>query len=132
MVQEAGSRDRLRVLVVDDDALVLRALTRSLARRFDVVPAGNLGAAIAVLARPEPLDAIVCDWNLGNASGLSLYRHVVAQRPALASRMLVVSGGTASPAESAIFSGRWLVKPVETTQLVAAVEHVGARPVVAA
>lgn len=132
MVHETSSSRRRRVLVVDDDALVLRALTRSLSRRFDVVAAGTLGAALGVLASAERLDAIVCDWNLGNASGLSLYRHVVAQRPELAKRVLVISGAPASSAEAALFAGRWLVKPVEMAQLVSAIEHVGARPVAAA
>src|SRR5579863_9423759 len=57
---EKGADPRARVLVVDDDELVSRALARSL-REFDVVVALDARSALSSIERGERFDVIVCD-----------------------------------------------------------------------
>ena len=57
-----GSRppaEKLRLLMVDDDSMVVTSLSRALRRRCEVVAATSTGAAIEALRAQGPFDAIV-------------------------------------------------------------------------
>jgi DNA-binding NtrC family response regulator len=62
--------NRSRILLVDDDGLVLEALSRGLSERFDVTTAqgGIAGLAAAV----EGFDAIVTDVDMPDLDGVAL------------------------------------------------------------
>lgn len=85
-----------RVLLVDDDPLVLLALKRVLRRSFHLFTAEGGRAAIGVLAR-EDIQAIVTDLNMPDVNGMDLYQHVAGSMPSLANRFIFFTGGTQSP-----------------------------------
>jgi PAS domain S-box-containing protein len=85
---------RLRVLVVDDEPLVRRALTTVLGREHDVVVAEHGRQALDMLAG---VDAILCDVMMPVMSGKDLYEHLAANEPALARRFIFITGGTLGP-----------------------------------
>jgi len=79
-----------RGLLVDDDALYLRTLQRSLARRgVETLIAGNSAEALA-LAREALPDFALIDLKLGQESGLAMIQPLREIRPDM--RILLVTG----------------------------------------
>ena len=63
-----------RVLVVDDDASVLRTLVTSMTRcGHSTLAANTLVDAVALVAS-ESVDVLLCDLHLGSESGLDVVR----------------------------------------------------------
>jgi two-component system NtrC family sensor kinase len=81
---------RARILLVDDQELVLRA-TASMLREFDVVTAGSGAEALDRLQRGH-FDAVVSDVSMPGMSGPELFVRVCARLPHLAQRFLFLSG----------------------------------------
>lgn len=83
-----------RILLVDDEAAVLRAMTRLL--RFHKTTAVQGGVeAIEAISTGE-FDAIVCDITMPDVDGLAVYEHVKQHKPQLLDRIIFCSGGIAS------------------------------------
>jgi DNA-binding response OmpR family regulator len=59
------------VLIIDDEAPIVRTLTRALARDADVTAVSTIADGLAV-AHAEPFTLILCDWNLPGATGRDL------------------------------------------------------------
>ncbi len=87
-----------RVLVVDDDPLVLRSLTRVLARDFDVSSARNGREALDLVRAGGTFDAMLCDLMMPELSGIELHELLERDDPELARRTVFLTGGA--------FSGR--------------------------
>jgi len=81
-----------RVLVVDDDPLVSRALARSL-NDCEVVVASDARDALARIGRGEAFDVIVCDLMMPGMTGMDLYDAIRQVAPAQLERMIFLSGG---------------------------------------
>jgi CheY-like chemotaxis protein len=83
-----------RVLVVDDDPLVLRALQRGLSG-FDVRVAAGGEAALAALDT-DPPDLVLCDMLMPDLSGEELHARVRGRSHELADRFVFMTGGMAT------------------------------------
>ncbi|MGE0788886.1 MAG: ATP-binding protein [Sandaracinaceae bacterium] len=81
-----------RILVVDDEPLVRRALRRLL-RRHDVVEAASGASALEVLAEDDAFDAILCDVMMPDVTGIELYQQIREQHPELGTRLVFMTGG---------------------------------------
>jgi CheY-like chemotaxis protein len=126
---------RLRVLLVDDQALVLRA-TASMLKELDVVTAISGAEALARIEQGQHFDVIVSDVTMPNMSGPELFVIVRQRFPQLATRFLLLSGDSygASLLCSAIARReglpqmpRILDKPVPRNELVHAIEDMARR-----
>ncbi|RLB44739.1 MAG: hypothetical protein DRH30_00680 [Deltaproteobacteria bacterium] len=84
---------RARILVIDDDAMVLAALHRRLRRRYDTVTVLGGVEALARLAEDPQFDSIVCDLMMPEVDGKSFYDSVKRDHPQLADRIVFMSGG---------------------------------------
>ncbi len=86
---------RGRVLVVDDEPLVLSAVRRVLARDHDVEVASGGHAALALLENNPgaAFDLILCDLTMPGMSGLDLYVSLCQRMPAAAARVAFLTGG---------------------------------------
>jgi CheY-like chemotaxis protein len=84
-------RRPLRVLLVDDHRLVLRA-TCNMLRELDVVTAGSAADALAQLAAGAHFDVIVSYVSMPQMNGLEFYVRVRERYPHLAERFLLLSG----------------------------------------
>ena len=83
---------RLRVLAVDDEPLVTRALVRVLAGH-DVAVANGGRAALERFAAGERFDVILCDLMMPDLTGMEVHTRLASEQPEQAARMIFLTGG---------------------------------------
>jgi PAS domain S-box-containing protein len=111
------------ILVVDDEPMVGRAITRMLAPPHRVVFVGSAAEALAQLAGRH-FDTILCDLMMPEMTGMALYDKLLAEAPAHAARMVFLTGGAYTPAAGDFLDrvpNARLEKPFTPAQLRAAV-----------
>lgn len=86
------STRRGRILVVDDEPFVRRALERILAPRHEVILAANGVEALARLDEATAIDAVLCDVMMPDMNGMELYGEIARRAPALLPRVVFVTG----------------------------------------
>jgi CheY-like chemotaxis protein len=126
--QTTDSTDR--VLVVDDDAAVGRAIQRVL-RPLAVTFAQSAAGALARVAAGGRFQAIVCDVHMPAMTGMQFQREVRRIAPDLAERIVFVTGGAQTPEAAAFVASTaspCLAKPFESGELRAAVAAMARRP----
>ena len=120
---------RKRVLVVDDDALVVRSIARTLVDRYEVVTSSSAMEALARVECGERYDAFLCDLMMPEMTGMELHARLAANAPALARRMIFITGGAFTEAAARFLAeGRapCVEKPFEPDALRRAVERIAA------
>ncbi len=80
------------VLIVDDDADVLRAYRRILERAGLTVTCADNGLAAYAEIEKHTFRAIVCDFQMPYLSGRSLFEQLEEAYPTVAARVVFVSG----------------------------------------
>ena len=85
---------RWRLLIVDDEPLVLRALARSLGKDYEVTTFPSSAEALHSLTSSNSWDAILSDMVMPGMDGVEFARRAVAARPDLAGRIMIMTGGT--------------------------------------
>jgi nitrogen-specific signal transduction histidine kinase/CheY-like chemotaxis protein len=83
---------RARILLVEDDPLVSRAVQRILGGEHEVTSVSGGRAALRALATGR-YDAIVCDLMMPEMNGMQLHAELSRTNPALLERMAFLSGG---------------------------------------
>jgi DNA-binding NarL/FixJ family response regulator len=114
----------LRIIIVDDDAAVLRSFRRALKLRrptWEITTLSNAEEALNLLAQTQ-CDVFVTDYEMPNVDGVQLLSKVSTQFPHV--RRLVLSG---RPLESAVglppdVVQAWVCKGHGVDELVEAVE----------
>src|SRR6266849_5634277 len=89
---ESAEAPRGRILLVEDDPLVARAVQRTLARDHEVVFVESGRAALQELAR-EKFDLVISDLMMPEMTGMDLHAELLRTHPEMARRMIFVSGG---------------------------------------
>ncbi len=84
---------RARLLVVDDEPLVCRALQRILSPPHDVRVQETGRGALAALEADGEYDLVLCDLMMPDLTGMDLHGQVAARSPALAERFVFLTGG---------------------------------------
>jgi CheY-like chemotaxis protein len=87
---------RRRVLVVDDEALLLKAYRRMLGDAHELVTTMGAQEALKVLEKDARFDVVLCDLQMPEMSGMELHAIVLERHPALADRFIFVTGGAFS------------------------------------
>lgn len=85
-----------RVLLLDDDTLVLRALRRAIGAAAQVSPYDDPADALRDATSQEAFDLVVFDMHMGVVDGPEFFARLVALRPELRARCVVMSGDTES------------------------------------
>jgi PAS domain S-box-containing protein len=93
MVITPGPLRRLRILVVDDEPLVLRAVVRLLGAH-QVVTLESGRAALDLLATDSAFDAILMDLMMPEITGVEVYEVLQDQSPHLLQRVALMTGGS--------------------------------------
>ena len=89
---------RARILVVDDEVLMLEVVRRVLGREHDVVIASDGQEALQRIAEEAPFDFVFCDLTMPGMSGIDLFAHLKQSHPDLANRFVFLTGGALTPA----------------------------------
>lgn len=109
----------LRVLVVEDEVEIYKAIRRMLLPAFECQHAGSAEVALAALAAGASLpDIALVDVGLPVMSGLELCDVLARDYPALFARTALMTG-SATPENVLGMSSRrpWLFKPFSPTEL---------------
>jgi len=118
---DAKSLAGIRVMLLDDEELVRRPIARFLTRRgAEVRDAGDGEAAFELIAAGFEPHVILADLRMPRMDGAAFYLILQQQRPALAERVIFLSGDItqlARPGLAEVPRDRILVKPVELAEL---------------
>jgi CheY-like chemotaxis protein len=118
---------RARVLVIDDEPQVTRALTRMLQDHHDVFALHSAQDALVEVLAGERFDVLLCDLLMPDMTGMDLYAKLMAYNPAQARRTLFMTGG-AFTNEAAAFLDRYpsriIQKPFSVIDLLALIETI--------
>ena len=111
---------RGRILVIDDEPLVGRAIEAALSPEHEVVVVGRAADAFARFADGATFDVILCDVLMPQFGGSEVYARLLAEWPHMASRVVFMTGDAFTP-ESRDFleraSQRLLWKPFTIEEL---------------
>jgi len=113
-----------RVLIVDDDAALLRLMSLRLEKEgFQVLEASSGEQALAILAA-QTADLVISDMRMGGMDGLALFDAVSRTHPSLPVILLTAHGNipdAVSATRRGVFT--YLTKPVEARALMAEVDR---------
>ncbi|MCC6746801.1 MAG: PAS domain S-box protein [Deltaproteobacteria bacterium] len=96
---------RGRILVVDDEPAIRASLVRLLGREHEVVTAASGSEGQAVLEQDDSFDLILCDLMMPELTGVDLHQWLAKRSPALAAKMVFVTGGAFTPRASEHLAG---------------------------
>jgi PAS domain S-box-containing protein len=117
-----------RVLLIDDEPHLLRAMRRLLERAGHRVETAACGAAAqGILTVDRDFDVVLCDLMMPDILGMDLHAWLVEQDAALARRVVFLTGGTFTPRAQEYLDATGnpvLSKPLPRDQLVAAIQDV--------
>lgn len=117
----AKSLAEIRVLLVDDEEAIRRPMARFLSKRgADIKEAGDGHAALARLQEGFEPHVILADLRMPRMDGAEFYERLQQERPALAERVMFLSGDITHLAGRGLAEvprDRVLVKPVELAEL---------------
>jgi len=123
----SGTRRRPgRVLIVDDEPLVAKAVERVLADKNEVVIAADAADALARLEAGERYDVVLCDLMMPVMDGIELHRRLRASLPGEADRIVFFTGGALTARVEWFFRqvpNVLLEKPIDVEGLHALIER---------
>ncbi len=119
-----------RILIIDDEALVLRGMKRLLSSKHEVVIAQGGKEGLRLIDEDPAFDVVLCDLMMPVLDGPELHHEILQRAPALVDRMIFYSGGAFTPRVQAFIGSMvnpLLKKPVRADALFEAIEQVMAR-----
>ncbi|MET0405484.1 MAG: ATP-binding protein, partial [Cystobacter sp.] len=111
---------RARILVVDDEPYVTRALQRSLSPEHEVATVNGARAALKLFDQGSRFDLILCDVMMPGMTGMDLYAELNRNVPDQAQRVVFMTGGAFTPRALSFLqevSNPKLSKPLDLRQL---------------
>jgi len=126
----ARSAVAARVLIVDDEAMIVEMLEQVLSPEFEVIGESDSRRALARLEGGERFDGMLCDVMMPGVDGMQLYSATLSIAPEQAKRFVFVTGGVSNPDVHAFLedTGRPCVeKPFDLHALRATVRKLVAR-----
>ncbi len=90
------SEKRPRILIVDDEELLLKTYRHLLGTRYEIVVAKDGERGIEVLKGDNSFDLILCDLHMPGLDGIALYEFLQESMPYLLSGVVMTTGGAVS------------------------------------
>ena len=90
-------RSRGRILVIDDEPVLGRALARILKSEHDVTVVQDGRTALDLVSHMPPFDVIFCDLMMPGFSGVDFYNQMSEMKPNDTSRIVFITGGAFLP-----------------------------------
>jgi nitrogen-specific signal transduction histidine kinase len=88
-----GERQGERVLIIDDEPLILGALRRAFAGDYRITCVSDARQALSRLASGERYDVVLCDLMMPEMSGMDVYAELARVAPDQLERMIFLTGG---------------------------------------
>ena len=126
----ADARPRTRVLIIDDEPLLLRALDDALRDEVEVVTALGGDAAIDLIARGYAFDVIICDLQMPRLDAVAFHAQLTELAPQLLDRLVVMTGGAVTARATRFMQTvrpRVLAKPVDVDDLLRLTREIASR-----
>jgi PAS domain S-box-containing protein len=86
-----------RLLIVDDEPMILGALRRSFSADYHVTCVGDGRRALERIRAGERYDVILCDLMMPEITGMDLYAEITRLAPDQRERIIFVTGGAFTP-----------------------------------
>jgi PAS domain S-box-containing protein len=121
---EVASPRRGRILMVDDEPVILNILSRALGGNHDCVTTTRASEALERLRAGEHFDLILCDLMMPAMDGKELYTELSRFAPEQADKMVFLTGGAFTPTLQAFLSdvsNERISKPFDVAKLKSAV-----------
>jgi CheY-like chemotaxis protein/two-component sensor histidine kinase len=118
---------RLKVLVIDDEPMILSLVGKLLNSRYDVTSADGVRAALACLNQGSDYQIILCDLMMPGESGMDFFAVMRRLYPDLVERVAFITGGAVTPDTSKFLETAArpvLSKPFDLQALLAFTERV--------
>lgn len=110
-----------RILLIDDELLLLYSLRRMLEDLYDVTITTSGRKAIDIINKDEKrFDLIICDVSMPDINGVNFYLYIAKHHAGLEKRVIFMTGGPTSVYLDDFFSGInniCLTKPFEYDKL---------------
>lgn len=122
---------RRRILLIDDEPLLLKSLARMLQAHHDVVATMGGKKALKVLSEDARFDTIICDLMMPEVDGMHVYEALRSDHPHLVKKLIYLSGGVFTDRMSNFLDElgpRLLDKPVSRDELLAAIAPLQSDP----
>ncbi len=117
---------RAKILIIDDDRGILRALRRLL-KKHEVTIAHSGREAVSTLNSDQQFDLVLCDLMMPDMTGMDVYDAVKQTREDLLSKIVFMTGGVFTERARgfiATVQNEILEKPIDVRNLVAMAERV--------
>ena len=115
----AGRERAVRILVVDDEPAICKALSAALTRAGYEVATAQSGEAALATVRAEHVDVLLLDLRIPDMRGDIIFEVAAATQPQLAYQTLFMTGDITEKAASLISACRCVMlrKPFDLTEL---------------
>ena len=124
---EPRSARRLRVLVIDDEVQLAKAIGQLIEDEHDVEVVTSGEQAFGRLEAGADYDVVLCDLMMAGMSGMDVHARLSTRRPALAGRVVFMTGGAFSASAQRFLDevkNPRLDKPFSRSEVLGAVEQV--------
>lgn len=118
--------DRIKVLVVDDEPAICKALTIALERAgYETIAAQSGDSALALIGKVH-VDVLLIDLRIPDTRGDVVFELAAATQPHLRTQTVFMTGDISERAQKLISSCKctMLRKPFELRQMIAAIDAV--------
>ena len=88
-----GERQGERVLIIDDEPMILGALRRAFGTDYQITCVSDARQAVSRLAGGERYDVVLCDLMMPEMTGMELYSELARVAPEQAERVIFLTGG---------------------------------------
>lgn len=124
-----GYGDRIRVLVVDDEPSICKALTMALSRAGYEAIAAQSGEAALSIVRSEHVDLMLIDLRIPDTRGDVVFEIAAATQPQLRLQTLFMTGDITERAQKLIAACRcnFLRKPFDLRDMMGAISALSPR-----
>jgi len=113
-----------RILCVDDEENILKAIKRSLRKKYDIETATSAKEGLEILRTKGPFEVVVSDMKMPEMNGATFLRHVRQEYPKTV-RILLTGFADMDTVVSAVNEGhiyRFLAKPCSAGVLMTAID----------
>jgi CheY-like chemotaxis protein len=104
-LEAATAVRRGKVLTVDDEPMILKAVRRTLAGEHDVVTVSRAQEALDLVRGGERYDVILCDLMMPELSGIDFFTELLGFAPDQAKAVIFITGGAFTPRSREFLDG---------------------------